>query len=174
MVTKKVFYRWKEGKHGSCTATPRNSSSFWTVENLSSSPFPKDKCKQEVLEGFVSILNQHLPKISITDTDNVKQTKQKLCISSPSLHCHQLTLNGQLQFVPLIMFFHSQDWSPYTVQYHKKYSWTSLPWPSWGQNKEAIVERLKQESMYGLSAKKTGRCGEVAVIGGSPVVERIW
>ena len=32
-----------------------------------------------------------------------------------------------------------------------KYNWTSLPW---GQKKVAIVERLKQESMYGLSAKK--------------------
>ena len=25
----------------------------------------------------------------------------------------------------------------------------------------AIVEKFKQESMYGLSAKKSGRCGEV-------------
>ena len=40
-----------------------------------------------------------------------------------------------------------------------------------GQKKVAVVERFKQESMYGLSAKKlavperwpTGRCGEVAV-----------
>ena len=26
-----------------------------------------------------------------------------------------------------------------------------------------IVERFKQESMYGLSAKKSGRCGEMTV-----------
>ena len=30
----------------------------------------------------------------------------------------------------------------------------------------AIVERFKQESMYGLSAKKSGCCGDVAVSGG--------
>ena len=30
----------------------------------------------------------------------------------------------------------------------------------------AVVERLKQESMYGLSAKENGRCREVAVTGG--------
>ena len=35
----------------------------------------------------------------------------------------------------------------------------------------AVVERFKQEVMYGLSAgtKKSGRCGEVAVSGGSTV-----
>ena len=33
----------------------------------------------------------------------------------------------------------------------------------------AVVERLKQEWMYGLSAKKNGRCGEVTVSGGSTV-----
>ena len=34
----------------------------------------------------------------------------------------------------------------------------------------AVVERLKQERMmYGLSAKKNGRCAEVAVSGGSNV-----
>ena len=35
----------------------------------------------------------------------------------------------------------------------------------------ALVERFKQELMYGLSAgtKKCGRCGEVAVSGGSTV-----
>ena len=35
----------------------------------------------------------------------------------------------------------------------------------------AVVERFKQELMYGLSAgtKKCGRCGEVAVSGGSTV-----
>ena len=30
----------------------------------------------------------------------------------------------------------------------------------------AIVERFKQESMYGLSAEKSGCCGDVAVSGG--------
>ena len=34
----------------------------------------------------------------------------------------------------------------------------------------AVVERLKQESMYGLSAKKSGHCGEVAVSGDSTVL----
>ena len=40
-----------------------------------------------------------------------------------------------------------------------------------GQKKVAVVERLKQEVMYGLSArtKKSGRCREVAVSGGSTV-----
>ena len=33
----------------------------------------------------------------------------------------------------------------------------------------AVVERFKQESMYGLSAKKNGRCREMAVSGGSTV-----
>ena len=33
----------------------------------------------------------------------------------------------------------------------------------------AVVEKLKQESMYQLSAKKNGRCREVAVSGGSTV-----
>ena len=35
----------------------------------------------------------------------------------------------------------------------------------------AVVERFKQEVMYGLSAgtKKSCRCGEVAVSGGSTV-----
>ena len=34
------------------------------------------------------------------------------------------------------------------------YSWTYPQRPPWGQNKEAFVETLKQEWMYGLSAKK--------------------
>ena len=39
----------------------------------------------------------------------------------------------------------------------------------------AVVDRLKQESMYGLSAKKSGRCrevdvGKVAIRGGWTVV----
>ena len=33
----------------------------------------------------------------------------------------------------------------------------------------AIVERFKQESIYGLSAQKSGRCGEVTVSKGSTV-----
>ena len=33
----------------------------------------------------------------------------------------------------------------------------------------AVVERFKQESVYGLSAQKSGRSREVAVIGGSTV-----
>ena len=33
----------------------------------------------------------------------------------------------------------------------------------------AVVERLKQEWIYGLSAKKSGRCRDVAVQGGSNV-----
>ena len=36
----------------------------------------------------------------------------------------------------------------------------------------AVVERFKQESMYGLftGTEKSGRCGEVAVSGGSTVL----
>ena len=34
------------------------------------------------------------------------------------------------------------------------YSWTSLQRPPWEQKKVAIVERLKQECMHGLSVKK--------------------
>ena len=39
----------------------------------------------------------------------------------------------------------------------------------------AVVERFKQELMYGLSAgtKKCGRCGEVAVSGGSTVTREL-
>ena len=45
-----------------------------------------------------------------------------------------------------------------TKDYYKvNYSWTSLQRPPRGQKKVAIVERFKQESMYGLSAKKSGR-----------------
>ena len=49
------------------------------------------------------------------------------------------------------------------------YSWTS-PQP-WGQKKVAVVVRFKQESMCGLSAKKSGCCWEVgsAVSGGLTV-----
>ena len=35
----------------------------------------------------------------------------------------------------------------------RNYSWTSPQRPPWGQMKVAFVERFKQESMYGLSAK---------------------
>ena len=55
------------------------------------------------------------------------------------------------------------------VYYKVNYSRTSLQRPPWGQKKVAIVERFKQESMYGLSAPKKvaviksperdGRCG---------------
>ena len=39
----------------------------------------------------------------------------------------------------------------------------------------AVVERFKQELMYGLSAgaRKSGRCREVAVSGGSTVVSAL-
>ena len=50
------------------------------------------------------------------------------------------------------------------------YSWSSLQQPPWGQKKVAIVERLKQQWMYGLSTKKDGCCREVAVIRGSTVI----
>ena len=35
----------------------------------------------------------------------------------------------------------------------------------------AVGERFKQESMYGLSAKKGGHCREVAVTEGSTVLK---
>ena len=33
-----------------------------------------------------------------------------------------------------------------------------------GQKKVAVVERFKQESMYEVSAKKNGRCRELALV----------
>ena len=42
-----------------------------------------------------------------------------------------------------------------------------------GQTKVAVVERVKQQSMYGLSAKNIGRCGEVAVSGSSTVLAQL-
>ena len=52
------------------------------------------------------------------------------------------------------------------------YSWNSQQRPPWGQKKVAVVwERFKQESMYELSAPKSGRwteisrCEEVAASG---------
>ena len=38
----------------------------------------------------------------------------------------------------------------------------------------AIVERFKQESMYGLFAKKSGLCREVAVSEGSTVIKEYY
>ena len=38
--------------------------------------------------------------------------------------------------------------------YHFLYSWTCLQWPRWGQKKVAIIERWKQEWMYGFFTKK--------------------
>ena len=50
-----------------------------------------------------------------------------------------------------------------------RYSWNSPQRTLWRQKKVAVVERFKQESMYGLSAWKNGRCEDVAVSGGSTV-----
>ena len=59
-----------------------------------------------------------------------------------------------------------------------KYSWTSLQLTATlgteesGHSREvAVADRLKQEWMYGLSAKKNDRCREVAVSGGSTVFQ---
>ena len=49
------------------------------------------------------------------------------------------------------------------------YSWTSPQRPLWGQKKVAILERFKQESMYGLFTKKVAIVSEMAVSGGSTV-----
>jgi len=43
--------------------------------------------------------------------------------------------------------------------------------PPWGKKKVAVVDRRKQESTYGLSAKKIGRCREVAVCWEVAVIE---
>ena len=59
-----------------------------------------------------------------------------------------------------------------TMSSHLNYSCTSVQRPSWGQKEVAIVERLKPKWMYGLSAQKNGRCGEVTV-GGDSTVQRI-
>ena len=42
------------------------------------------------------------------------------------------------------------------------YSWTSLQRPPWGQKKVTVVERFEKRSMYGVSAKESGHCGDVA------------
>ena len=52
------------------------------------------------------------------------------------------------------------------------YSWTS-PQP-WGQKKVAVVVRFKQESMCGLSAKKSGYCWEVGVAVSGGVTVKIY
>ena len=51
------------------------------------------------------------------------------------------------------------------------HSQTSAQRPRRGHKKMAVVERFKQESMYDLSAKKSGCCREVAVIRGSTVTK---
>ena len=51
------------------------------------------------------------------------------------------------------------------------YSWTSPKRPPWRHKKVAGVERFKQESMYGLSAKKSGHCREVTVVERWPLLE---
>ena len=51
------------------------------------------------------------------------------------------------------------------------HSQTSAQRPPRGHKKMAVVERFKQESMYDLSAKKSGCCREVAVIRGSTVTK---
>ena len=43
-----------------------------------------------------------------------------------------------------------------------------------GQKKVTIVERFKQETISGLSAKKSGRCGEMTVSGDSTVVPALF
>ena len=44
-------------------------------------------------------------------------------------------------------------------------------WPPCGQKKVAVVETFKQKSMFQLSAKTSGRCGEVVISRGSTVQE---
>ena len=44
-----------------------------------------------------------------------------------------------------------------------------------GEEERGILERLKQESVYGLRIKQSGRCREVAVSGGSTVLyKQFW
>ena len=58
------------------------------------------------------------------------------------------------------LFYHGiysiifNSFSQLALQCLEKYSWTSLQRSPWWQKKVAIVERLKQMWMYGLSAKK--------------------
>ena len=42
----------------------------------------------------------------------------------------------------------------HSVSYKNLYSWTPPQRPLWGQKKVAVVEKFKQESIYGLSAEK--------------------
>ena len=44
------------------------------------------------------------------------------------------------------------------------------PEPPWGQTKSESCREVKQESVYGLSTKKSGCCREVAVSGGWTVL----
>ena len=46
----------------------------------------------------------------------------------------------------------------YTV-FGKTFSWISQQQLPLGQKNVAVVERIKQESMYWISNKKRGRCG---------------
>ena len=52
-----------------------------------------------------------------------------------------------------------------TISSHLNYSCTSVQRPPWGQKKVAIVERIKQKWMYGLSGKK------MAIVERSPLLE---
>ena len=40
--------------------------------------------------------------------------------------------------------------------------------------KVTVLERFKPESMYGLSTKQSGRCGEVVVSGGLTVIKEYY
>ena len=55
-----------------------------------------------------------------------------------------------------IHFCDNIAWSQTTPERKKAYSWTSPQKPLWGQNKVAIVGRFTQDSMNGLSTKKSG------------------
>ena len=54
----------------------------------------------------------------------------------------------------------------HSESYKNLYSWIPPQRPPWGQKKVAVENKFKQQSIYGLSAEKIGRCGEVAVGGG--------
>ena len=48
--------------------------------------------------------------------------------------------------------------------FDKLQSLTSPQLPPWGQKKVAVVERFKQESVFGLSTKKVAFSGDSTVI----------
>ena len=80
--------------------------------------------------------------------------------------------NRNKRAVQLSIYWFFTPYMLVTPLLQKKCSWTSLQQPPFSlgteesghHRKVAILERLKQEWMYGLSAKKSDHCREVAIV----------